>query len=116
LPKPVASGLAEGLRRVDAALRFLLAGHREDPALAGSVSFNMLMLFGTVLGAWGHARAAAEAGGRLTDAAADERGFLEAKRATAVFYAEHLLPRSHAYAAAVLAGSEGVMALDEAHL
>ncbi|HEX5421264.1 MAG TPA: acyl-CoA dehydrogenase [Gammaproteobacteria bacterium] len=116
LPRPVARGLAEGLRLVDEALRFLLARHREDPSLAGAVSFNMLMLFGTVLGAWSHARAAAEADRRLSSAADGERGFLEAKRATAVFYAEHLLPRARAYAAAVMAGSEGIMAIDEADL
>ncbi len=116
LPPPIVQSLAEAARRVDQTVRFVLERHADDPALAGAVSFNMLMLFGTLLGAFGHARAAAAAAVRLGAAAAGERTFLEAKHGTALFYAEHILPRAEGYAAAVLAGSECIMDFDDAAL
>ncbi|MBE0591492.1 MAG: acyl-CoA dehydrogenase C-terminal domain-containing protein, partial [Gemmatimonadales bacterium] len=48
----------------------------------------------------------------LGDPVAD-RGFLEAKIATAQFFAEHLLPRAAAHGEAVAAGAGSTMALDE---
>jgi alkylation response protein AidB-like acyl-CoA dehydrogenase len=116
LPPPVVQALAEALRSLEQSMRFVLERHADDPALAGAVSVNLLMLWGLVLGAWGLARAVDAANARLARAEPSERPFLEAKRATAVFYAEHLLPRAQSYAASVLAGSACVMALDEAQL
>lgn len=46
-------------------------------------------------------------------AAGEERGFLEARKLSARFYAEHVMPRARAYLAAVLAGSDSLMALEE---
>jgi alkylation response protein AidB-like acyl-CoA dehydrogenase len=117
LRPPIVQALAEGVRRTEAAVRFVLDRHAEDPALAGAVGVNLLMLFGTVLGAFGHARAARAAQALLGAARSDEeRAFLEAKSPTAVFYAEHVLPRADAYCASVLAGSGFVTELSDAQL
>ncbi len=114
LPPPIVQSLAEALRRAEHVVRFVVDGVADDRALAGAVSFNMLMLFGTVLGAFGHARAAAAAARGLDAAAPGRRAFLAAKHGTALFYAEHILPRAHGYAAAVLAGSGCIMDFDDA--
>jgi alkylation response protein AidB-like acyl-CoA dehydrogenase len=104
----VDEGLSKPLRRaaddVERAVRFVLAEHWEDPALAGAVGVNMLLGLGVTLGGWRLALQAAHAGpgDRAT-----------AERALARFYAEHWLPRNAAYCGTVLAGSAGVMGLPE---
>ena len=42
-----------------------------------------------------------------------DRRFLNAKLATARFYADQILPRTQAYASAIGAGSASVMTFDE---
>jgi acyl-CoA dehydrogenase len=59
------------------------------------------------------ARAALAAQAGLKDPEAD-RDFLEAKLATAHFYAEHELPRAHLLAREVTHGAASVLALDPA--
>ena len=54
---------------------------------------------------------AAQAGLKDPDA---DRDFLEAKLATALFYAEHELPRAHLLAREVTHGAGSVLALDPA--
>ena len=81
-----------------------------DRDLAGSVSVNFLMLFGYLCGGWLMARGALQARAMLDCGEGDPR-FLNGKLVTARFYCEHLLPRTQACLAAVLAGSESVMGL-----
>jgi hypothetical protein len=68
-----------------------------------------MMLMGTAIGGWQLARGALVAAEQL--AAGGDRGFLETQVVTAKFYAEHVLPRCTAHAAAVRAGSSSTMAL-----
>jgi len=75
------------------------------------VSVPYLKLFGTVAGGWMMARAALVARDKLGRPDAD-RDFLEAKLATARFYAEHELPRSATLAREVTHGADSVLALD----
>ena len=49
---------AEGCAAVEAAASWLAANHASHPAVPGAVSFNQLMLIGTVAGGWQLARAA----------------------------------------------------------
>ena len=46
-------------------------------------------------------------------AASDDPVFADAKLMTARFYAQHILPRAHGYAAAAMAGANAVMAFAE---
>jgi hypothetical protein len=88
----------------------VLARHASDPDLAGAAAVNLLMLMGTLLGGWQLAAGAVSAQAALKTDTGD-RDWLTAKIVTAEFYAEHLMPRVHAYLAAVLAGSRTVMGL-----
>jgi 3-(methylthio)propanoyl-CoA dehydrogenase len=114
LPEALGTGFGRGLDAVEQAVRFVLERHDEDDALAGAAAVNLLMLMGTVLGGWQMGRAAEEAARQLAaGATGEERAFLEGRKVTARFYAEHILTRAHAYLGAVLAGSASIMSLDE---
>ena len=78
--------------------------------LAGSASYNFLMLFGYLAGGWLLAKSALLAKTML-DGGEGDPDFLNAKMTTARFYCEHLLPRTRACLASVLAGSESIMGL-----
>jgi len=109
---PQARALGEALAAGREARRLLLEGAEGDPALAGSISVNFLMLCGYLCGGWLMARSALRARA-LLEAGGDAQ-FLEAKLTTARFYAEHLLPRTQSLLAAIRAGSGSIMALSDA--
>jgi alkylation response protein AidB-like acyl-CoA dehydrogenase len=85
---------------------------KSDAYAAYSGSVPYLLQAGLSLSAWQLGRAALAAKELLGRPDAD-RAFLEAKIATAQFFAEHLLPRAAAHARAVAAGAQSTMALDE---
>ncbi|WP_018719671.1 acyl-CoA dehydrogenase [Arhodomonas aquaeolei] len=80
----------DGLRRSTVHL----LEHGGEAALAGATPY--LMQAGFVLGGWQMGRAAVLAD-RALEADTPERAFYEAKRATAVFYMRHFLPRADAF-------------------
>jgi hypothetical protein len=82
-------------------------------ALAGSVPF--LRLAGTALGGWLLAKGALAAHGKLAGHGGDP-SFLEAKRVTARFYAEVILPPALAQLGPIKAAGRTVFALEEAQL
>ncbi len=86
----------------------------QDREEAGAASVDYLMFSGYVVLAWFHARAAAEAERQLA-AGVGNAAFLTAKRFTARFYFERLLPRTRAHAATMLSGADNLMDLDDAH-
>lgn len=106
------SALSAGIDAQEQAVEWLLANYMDDPQVPGSVAFDMLMLEGTVCGGWQMCRAALAARHQLAGEQAD-RPFLEAKLATAAFYASHLMPRAQTHLQIVLAGSETTMGLAE---
>jgi len=111
----VRSALANGCDALLQAARWLAAHHADSPTLPGAVSFNLLMLAGTVTGGWQLARAAAIAADRLAADGGADREFLEAKLVTARFYAEQLMPQAAAWLQGIEAGDTALMALpDEA--
>jgi hypothetical protein len=71
-----------------------------------------MMLMGFLCGGWVMANSALKAA-HLLEGGASDTGFLDAKRVTARFYFDHLLPRVGAYLAAITAGSDSMMALPE---
>ena len=77
---------------------------------AGSVPY--LKLAGIVLGGWQMARAALIAQQKL-DAQEGDAKFYQAKIATARFFADYYLSQAGAYRSAIVAGSSGVLALEE---
>jgi hypothetical protein len=77
-----------------------------------AVSVNYMMLVGYVCGGWQMARAALVAQEKLT--AGEDTSFHEAKLVTSRFYAEQILPKAGALAAAVRAGGNSTLALAEA--
>jgi 3-(methylsulfanyl)propanoyl-CoA dehydrogenase len=105
-------GLERALQRSRGAVAYILEQHEAEPALAGAVAVDFLLLMGTVLGGWQLASQAHRASLELVTADV-QRPFLEAKLSTALFYAEHALPRSEGYFAAICAGAASVMALSE---
>ena len=84
---------------------------RPNAVFAGSVPY--LMLAGNVMAGWQMARALLVAERRL-HGGSDEHAFLEAKVATARFYAEHLLAKAPGLRDAIVEGADSVtqMALE----
>jgi alkylation response protein AidB-like acyl-CoA dehydrogenase len=103
-------GLARGLDELVQCSTHLLTGERKDPELPGAAAFNYLMLMGTVLGGWQHARGALAAL-RALEAGSADPAFHKRQIVLARFYAEHVMPRTLAYGAAVRAGTGTLMAL-----
>ncbi|RMX04123.1 acyl-CoA dehydrogenase [Corticibacter populi] len=90
-------------------VEFIVANTRENPnaAFAGSVPY--LMLAGNLVAGWQLGRALLVATAEL--AKGNDAGFMQAKITTAHFYAEHLLPRTHALRDAIIGGAHSVMEL-----
>ncbi len=101
----------EGIDAFAAAVDWLLDVADRDPRLPAAASVPVLELAGTVVGGWLMAKALLVAKARIA-AGDDDAGFLEAKIATARFYADHILPQAKALGEIVVRGSESVMALD----
>jgi len=104
--KAFEAAVAAGTR----ARRSLLDGAAADRHLAGSASVNFLMLFGYLCGGWLMVKSAQQAQTML-DAGEGDPQLLTAKLTTTRFFCEHLLPRTGACLASVLAGSDSTMAL-----
>ncbi|MBX9631493.1 MAG: acyl-CoA dehydrogenase [Burkholderiales bacterium] len=105
--------LKAGIDALVEATDWLLEAFPTNPKGAAAGAVPYLKLWGTVAGGWQMARAAIIAKQRL-DGGSDEYDFYRAKLATARFYAEHILPLSQAYRAAIVNGAESVLALEEA--
>ncbi|RXZ43551.1 acyl-CoA dehydrogenase family protein [Crenobacter cavernae] len=111
--QPLADELLRNARLAEACVAYIVDEFARDarrPA-AGSVAY--LKFFGLLLGGWQMGRAALIAKESLAEDGADA-AFLNAKRATAVFFGAHLLPQAAAYAETVLKGADSVLAFDEA--
>ncbi|WP_243612568.1 acyl-CoA dehydrogenase [Shimia aestuarii] len=91
----------------DASLEWLLENSRSDidASFAGSVPF--LMLTGTLAAGWKLAKAALAAEARLQTG--EDPAFMTQKIATALFYAQHILPECSAEKARILHGAGSVL-------
>ena len=106
------AALAAGADAVEAACSWVLKNAPNDRYAGGAASVNYLMLLGYVCGAWMMGISALRAAEKL-DSGSGDRAFYEAKLVTARFFYDHLLPRTSAHLAAVKAGPETLMALDD---
>ena len=99
-----------GVQALADCVEFIVASSAKDPrpAFAGAVPF--LKLMGIVAGGWQMGRAALAAERTLQSG---DRSFLEAKIATARFYADHVLVQAPALRNTMVNGAAGVMALSE---
>jgi alkylation response protein AidB-like acyl-CoA dehydrogenase len=103
--------LAAALTDLETSTEWMLENYDSAPPAAHAGAVSYLMLNGIVLGGWQMARAALAAQ-RLLDTGATD-GFLQAKLATARYFAAHQLPKTSGYRAAITQGSAAVLSLDE---
>jgi butyryl-CoA dehydrogenase len=103
--------LAAGANALETAVEYIAGNAKSDihAVFAGSVTY--LKLAGIVFGGWQMARAALAAKRLLKEGG--DAAFLNAKIATASFFAEHILAQAPAMASAITAGGASVMALTE---
>ena len=103
--------LREVIDGLEQATCWLVETYPRSANAAAAVAVPYLKLFGTVAGGWMMARAALVAREKLRQPGAD-RDFLEAKLATARFYAEHELPKAIPLAREVTRGADSVLSLE----
>nr|WP_294867564.1 acyl-CoA dehydrogenase [uncultured Pseudogulbenkiania sp.] len=99
------------IKELEGATRHLIDAAAVDPRLAFAGAVPYLMLLGTVCGGWQMTRAVGAAQARI--AAGEPVAFYRAKIDTALFYAEHILPRAMTHAYVVQHGARSTLALDE---
>ncbi|MBU1776242.1 MAG: acyl-CoA dehydrogenase [Gammaproteobacteria bacterium] len=103
--------LAAALADLETATEWMLENYDSDPQAAHAGAVPYLMLNGIVLGGWQMGRAALVAQRQLDAGSAD--GFLQAKLATARYFAAHQLPKTMGYCNAITEGADAVLSLDE---
>ena len=102
--------LMAGIQAVADCVDFIVAEKNPNTVFAGAVPF--LKLMGIVAGGWQMARAALISE-KLLSSKEKDASFLNAKIATARFYAEHVLVQAPSLRDTVVKGGAGVMALSE---
>jgi alkylation response protein AidB-like acyl-CoA dehydrogenase len=102
--------LKAGIQAVADCVDFIVAEKNPNTVFAGAVPF--LKLMGIVAGGWQMARAAL-ASERLLSSKEKDSSFLNAKIATARFFAEQVLVQAPGLRDTVVKGASGVMALSE---
>lgn len=105
----IAHAVGDGLDQLAAVTEWIVVNASEDQARALAGANAYLRLFGTIAGAVMLARAAAIA--ETAENGGDE--FYAAKRTTAAFYAEHILPQITGLRRAIEHGHASIMALPE---
>jgi butyryl-CoA dehydrogenase len=111
--KAIGAHLASASVALEEVVAYVVANIQSDikGVFAGSVPY--LKLAGIVLCGWQMGRAALIAQAKL-DAGSGDAKFYQAKIATARFFADYFLSQAGAYRSAIIDGSAGVLALDEA--
>jgi alkylation response protein AidB-like acyl-CoA dehydrogenase len=106
----LADPLATALGSLEEATRWYLQNAAEDPDLGSAVGVDYMMLAGNVACAWLMGKAALAAQKHIDAGSSDL--FHAHKISTALFFAEHILPRSAGQLQMVRAGSASVLAID----
>src|SRR5690606_2385769 len=96
-PRAIRQALGEALEAFESATDWLLESYSLDPRVAAAGASPYLRCLGTLAGGWLLGKGAAAAARRLAASEGDPR-FLEAKIATARFYADAILPQAAAQA------------------
>jgi alkylation response protein AidB-like acyl-CoA dehydrogenase len=103
---PIGAGLGRAVSALEQATSYLAEKRDSDDALAGATPYTRM--FGITAGGWMHGAAALAAARLLAER--DDR-FLQARLATARFYADHILPEVPGLLATVTAGAAGIFAI-----
>lgn len=103
----IAIDLQKGIECLESAVSSIFADAKNSYDFAGAVSVNLLMLAGTVCGAWQMARSAIAV---QSDAGLSTE-FCANKLATTRFYMKHVLPRALAYQQTIETTSDCVMGI-----
>jgi hypothetical protein len=103
--------LGVALADLETATEWMLENYDNNPQAAHAGAVSYLLLTGIVTGGWQMARAA-QIAQRQIDAGSQD-AFLQAKLATARYFAAHQLPKTMGYCAAITEGSDAVLSLDE---
>jgi alkylation response protein AidB-like acyl-CoA dehydrogenase len=107
-PAGVAAALQPALADLQAATIWLAHHATDDPDNAGAGAYAYMNLMGLVSLGWMWLKLA-DASQRALDQGSDDRAFLDAKLATARFYAQRELPGSIALRRKIEAGAEAIM-------
>ena len=107
----IRSLLADGVSALEQATGWLAVNGMQDPNQAAAGATPYLNMLGTVAGGYFLAKSALAAS-KLLEQGNNDKEFLEAKIATARFYAEQLLPLGTALLGPVTAGKESLFAID----
>ena len=107
--------LADGVVALEQATGWLAMNGMQDPNQAAAGATPYLRMLGTVAGGYFLAKSALAASSLLEEGSPDKE-FLEAKIATARYYAEQLLPLGTALLGPVTAGKETLFAIDPEHM
>ncbi len=97
----IAESFKTHLTGLQESVDYILANASSNPNFEGAVSFNVLMQFGYVIGAWYHLRtyyAALDRGG--------DAKFNQSKQLAAHFFMQQILPRARAHGDAVVSGAQ----------
>ncbi len=103
----LAAAIGEALAQCQQGAEYVFA----NPAEAGGIAYNYMMLVGNSVCGWLLAKSAAAAQAAINAGSSDR--FYVQKVATARFFIEQVLPRNAAYLGALKAGQAGIMALTE---
>ena len=103
--------MIHSIAMIEKSLYYILQEHPKDPFLAGSVSYNFLMMMGTFMGGWVASRSAALAIMNLKNT--EDSEFYEAKLVASTFFIEQCLPLVDSYSKSLMSGSVSTMTLTE---
>jgi acyl-CoA dehydrogenase len=109
----IAAPLQKGVSALDTAVAHVLENFNADPRRTAVGAVPLLKLSALVVGGWLMARAAETATQRLRNGSPDSAA-LDAKRATARFFADHLLSQAPGLAHTVINGAGRLMELTDA--
>ena len=107
----IANRLSASIERAREVRAWILDRAGDDRSLMGAVAFDFMMQMGYLLGGHLMAKEASRAQALLGSETDYGDPFLNAKIATAHFYAEHYLPRAEQHAETLLTGLESVFTL-----
>ncbi|MFO1412938.1 MAG: acyl-CoA dehydrogenase [Burkholderiales bacterium] len=102
--------LASSTADLQSAIEWLVPAFGANPRAAHAIAVSYLKLWGTVAGGWQMGRAALAASEKLAAGQGDAQ-FLQAKIATARFYADYILPQSSGFEHTITKGADSALAL-----
>jgi hypothetical protein len=102
----IGEALGRALADMQASTQHILRGLEDDPSVALGASFDYMMQTGYLFGGWQLARSALVAQRRIAEGS--DNPFYQHKIATAVFYAEQILPRCSGHAGAVASAASSL--------